>query len=123
MLEQCRTNSKQRRNNVATLCCAKNRRCKSSQVTSRSHCLVYFLARRSGTLGRICTRRASPSKEGLPAFTHVCNGINSEINFCFQDRGNERSQMPPLLGRKPNRPVEGKEEKTVRRLPLSRQLT
>ena len=33
MLEQCRNNSKQRRNNVATLCCAKNRRCKSSRVT------------------------------------------------------------------------------------------
>ena len=34
MLEQCWKNSKQRRNNVATLCCAKNRRCESSRVTS-----------------------------------------------------------------------------------------
>ena len=34
MLEQCCTHSKQCCNNVATLCCAKNRRCKSSRVTS-----------------------------------------------------------------------------------------
>ena len=32
MLEQCCDYSKQRRNNVATLCCAKNRYCKSSCV-------------------------------------------------------------------------------------------
>ena len=34
MLEQCCNHSKQCRNNVATLCCAKNRRCESSRVTS-----------------------------------------------------------------------------------------
>ena len=34
MLEQCCNYSKQCRNNVATLCCAKNRRCESSRVTS-----------------------------------------------------------------------------------------
>ena len=34
MLEQCCIYSKQCRNNVATLCCAKNRRCTSSRVTS-----------------------------------------------------------------------------------------
>ena len=34
MLEQCCHYSKQCRNNVATLCCAKNRRCESSRVTS-----------------------------------------------------------------------------------------
>ena len=34
MLEQCCSHSKQCRNNVATLCCAKNRRCESSRVTS-----------------------------------------------------------------------------------------
>ena len=34
VLEQCCNNSKQCRNNVATLCCAKNRCCKSSRVTS-----------------------------------------------------------------------------------------
>ena len=34
MFEQCRNNSKQHPNNVATLCCAKTRRCKSSRVTS-----------------------------------------------------------------------------------------
>ena len=34
MLEQCCNHSKQCRNNVATLCCAKNRRCESSCVTS-----------------------------------------------------------------------------------------
>ena len=33
-LEQCCNHSKQCRNNVATLCCAKNRRCESSRVTS-----------------------------------------------------------------------------------------
>ena len=33
-LEQCCHYSKQCRNNVATLCCAKNRRCESSLVTS-----------------------------------------------------------------------------------------
>ena len=33
MLEQCCNHSKQCRNNVATLCCAKNRRCESSRVT------------------------------------------------------------------------------------------
>ena len=34
MLEQCCNHSKQCRNNVATLCCAKNCRCESSRVTS-----------------------------------------------------------------------------------------
>ena len=34
MLEQCCNYSKQCRNNVATLCCAKNRCCGSSRVTS-----------------------------------------------------------------------------------------
>ena len=34
MLEQCCNHSKQCRHNVATLCCAKNRRCESSCVTS-----------------------------------------------------------------------------------------
>ena len=34
MLEQCCNHSKQCRNNVATLCCAKNRRCESSRLTS-----------------------------------------------------------------------------------------
>ena len=34
MLEQCCNYSKQYRNNVATLCFAKNRRCESSRVTS-----------------------------------------------------------------------------------------
>ena len=33
-LEQCCNYSKQCRNTVATLCCAKNRRCESSRVTS-----------------------------------------------------------------------------------------
>ena len=34
MLEQCYICSKQRRNNVVMLCCAKNRRCESFRVTS-----------------------------------------------------------------------------------------
>ena len=34
MLEQCCNHSKQCRNNVETLCCAKNRRCESSRATS-----------------------------------------------------------------------------------------
>ena len=34
MLEQCSNHSKQCGNNVATLCCPKNRRCESSRVTS-----------------------------------------------------------------------------------------
>ena len=34
MLEQCCNHSKQCRNNVARLCCAKNCRCESSRVTS-----------------------------------------------------------------------------------------
>ena len=34
LLEQCCNHSKQRCNNVATQCCAKNRRCESSRVTS-----------------------------------------------------------------------------------------
>ena len=34
MLQQCCNNSKQFRNNVATLCGAKNRRCESSRETS-----------------------------------------------------------------------------------------
>ena len=37
MLEQCCNHSKQCRNNVATLCCAKNRRCESSRVASPLH--------------------------------------------------------------------------------------
>ena len=39
MLEQCCNHSKQCRNNVATLCCAKNHRCKSSCVTSSNAAL------------------------------------------------------------------------------------
>ena len=34
MLQQCCNHSKQCRNNVVTLCCAENRRCQSSRVTS-----------------------------------------------------------------------------------------
>ena len=34
MLDQCCNYSKQCRNNVARLCCAKNRRCESSRLTS-----------------------------------------------------------------------------------------
>ena len=34
MLEQCYSDLKQCRNNVTTLCCAKNSRCESSRVTS-----------------------------------------------------------------------------------------
>ena len=34
MLEQCCSHSKQCRNNIATLCCAKNRSCESSRVAS-----------------------------------------------------------------------------------------
>ena len=34
MLEQCCSHSKQCRNNAAMLCCAKNRRCESSGLTS-----------------------------------------------------------------------------------------
>ena len=34
MLEQCCKHSKQCRNNIAKLCCAKNGRCESSSVTS-----------------------------------------------------------------------------------------
>ena len=34
MLEQCCSHSKQFRNNVVMLCCAKNRRCEPSRVTS-----------------------------------------------------------------------------------------
>ena len=37
MLEQCCNHLKQCRNNVATLCWAKNSRCESSHVTSRSN--------------------------------------------------------------------------------------
>ena len=37
MLEQCCNYSKQRRNNVATLCCAKNRCCESSRVLHRTN--------------------------------------------------------------------------------------
>ena len=37
MLKQCCNYSKQCRNNVATLCCAKNRRCESSRVASPLH--------------------------------------------------------------------------------------
>ena len=34
MLERCCNHSKLCRNNVETLCCAKNRRCESSRITS-----------------------------------------------------------------------------------------
>ena len=40
MLEQCCNYSKQCRNNVATLCCAKNRPCESSLVTSPQSSLI-----------------------------------------------------------------------------------
>ena len=43
MLEQCCNYSKQCHNNVATLCCAKNRRCESSRVTSPLFLVLYFI--------------------------------------------------------------------------------
>ena len=42
MLEQCCNHSKQCRNNVATLCRAKNRRCKSSRVTLLQDSLTWI---------------------------------------------------------------------------------
>ena len=41
MLEQCCNQSKQSRNNVEMMCCVKNRRCKSSRVTS--HLIFWYL--------------------------------------------------------------------------------
>ena len=41
MLEQCCYHLNQCRNNVVTLCCAKNRRCESSRVTSPSGSRVW----------------------------------------------------------------------------------
>ena len=41
MLEQCCKYSKQCRNNVEMMCCVKNRRCKSSRVTS--HLIIWYL--------------------------------------------------------------------------------
>ena len=48
MLEQCCNHSKQCRNNVVTLCCAKHRRCESSQscnITLKELChgwIIHF---------------------------------------------------------------------------------
>ena len=43
MLEQCCNHSKQCRNNVATLCCAKNRRCESSLIHHLNDICFQFL--------------------------------------------------------------------------------
>ena len=57
MLEQCCNYSKQCRNNVATLCCAKNRPCESSRVTSPQSSLISIQTQTSLV---VSLRRGSP---------------------------------------------------------------
>ena len=52
MLEQCCNHSKQCRNNVAMLCCAKSRRCKSPRVTSPSNTKLGFFTSYSRKNGK-----------------------------------------------------------------------
>ena len=59
MLEQYCDYSKQCRNNVATLCCAKNRRCESSRVTSP---LVVQQRQRNPTEKRASSWTCSPCR-------------------------------------------------------------
>ena len=49
-MEQCCSNSKQCRNNDATLCCAKNRRRESSRVTRLNVFCFFFVRTGSITL-------------------------------------------------------------------------
>ena len=62
MLKQCCNSSKQRRNNVATLCCAKNRRCVSSHVTSPLNQRVRALFRGSLTFFKAIVRLVCVAK-------------------------------------------------------------
>ena len=57
-LEQCCNHLKQCRNNVATLCCAKNRRCESSRATSPSKVFYVLIMKRnfSSFFLNYCTR-------------------------------------------------------------------
>ena len=67
MLERCCNHSKQRCNNAATLCCAQNRRCESSRVTSPSRSLVTWGWRTRWRFRGI--RRKKKEKKGLsPTF-------------------------------------------------------
>ena len=70
MLEQCCNHSKQCRNNVATLCCAKNRRCESSRVTSPLNLLFFRRSR--------CRQKR---RERLPTLKAM-----QERSLCFQGR-------------------------------------
>ena len=64
MLEQCNY-SKQCRNSVATLCCAKNRRCESSRVTSPLHA------------GTICNN----DLKRITALQHCCDIVSNSCNI------------------------------------------
>ena len=70
MLKQCCNNSKQRRNNVATLCCAKNRRCESYS------CNITFKVSRNLPV----TVRDSGLFEGLLACPILFGSINNTLN-------------------------------------------
>ena len=87
MLDQCCDHSKQCRDNVATLCCAKNRRCESSLVT----CNVTFKLpinkiRRPRRRSPICliTRRTITDRIGRQ---EVLLPINHNFNKIFDIQG------------------------------------
>ena len=75
ILEQYCNYSKQCRNNVATLCCAKNRRCESSRVTSPP----------GGALGQFLGGYVPP---GTPNLHPVLKQISPKIDTPFQKWAN-----------------------------------
>ena len=72
MLEQCCNHSKQCRNNVATLCCAKGRCCESSRVTSPSNVQFLQTLRFQASVVKIYV--ISPLKV-IPILTSICLSV------------------------------------------------
>ena len=95
MLEQCRNYSKQCRNNVATLCCAKNRRCESSRVTSplALHDFIFCLSKLQ------MLSRASPLALAKSIYYRGLSLLNYRGSLHRGSNGVETShkRLPPVI--------------------------
>ena len=80
-LVQCCNHAEQSRNNVATLCCAKNRRCKSSRVTLPVLFLNLDIFLKNSTPGEFAYQ--GPRRGG--ALANFSNGKIYFFNFGYPD--------------------------------------
>ena len=106
MLEQCCHHPKQYRNNAATLCCPKNRRCESSRVISSLNIvimvtsLLFFLLFlvRSININEFqldLNFPAAPSLPRVPEWTLDTIDFTLDISRC---QGSLHNGMPAFIG-------------------------